>query len=310
MARVLVTGGAGFIGSHIVDALLARGDEVVVFDNLATGRLDNLKRALSHIELVEADLRDFDAVRHAMAGVDLVSHQAALGSVPRSLADPRTSNDVNVNGTLNVLVAAREAGVRRLVNASSSSVYGDTEELPKHEGMPLRPISPYALSKATAEEYARVFHGVYGTPTLSLRYFNVFGPRQNPDSQYAAAIPRFMKRLAAGERPQVYGDGSRSRDFTFVQNVVHANLLALSAPDAALGRSYNIGAGGQVGILDVIAAVQRAMGTSAQPEFIAKRDGDVLHSRAAIDAAREAFGYVPSVGFEEGIRLTVEAFRA
>lgn len=310
MARVLVTGGAGFIGSHIVDALLARGDEVVVFDNLATGRLDNLKRALSHIELVEADLRDFDAVRHAMAGVDLVSHQAALGSVPRSLADPRTSNDVNVNGTLNVLVAAREAGVRRLVNASSSSVYGDTEELPKHEGMPLRPISPYALSKATAEEYARVFHGVYGTPTLSLRYFNVFGPRQNPDSQYAAAIPRFMKRLAAGERPQVYGDGSQSRDFTFVQNVVHANLLALSAPDAALGRSYNIGAGGQVGILDVIAAVQRAMGTSAQPEFIAKRDGDVLHSRAAIDAAREAFGYVPSVGFEEGIRLTVEAFRA
>lgn len=308
MARVLVTGGAGFIGSHLTDAFVARGDEVVVLDNLATGRIENLHHLRDRITFLQTDLRDFEGVCKAVKGIDWISHQAALGSVPRSIADPRTTNDVNVNGTLNLLVAARDAGVQRLVLAGSSSVYGDTPELPKHEGMPLRPISPYALSKATAEEYARVFHHVYGLKTTTLRYFNVFGPRQDPNSQYAAAIPRFITYLLAAKAPTIYGDGSSSRDFTYIANVVHANLLAFEAGEASYGRAFNIGAGGQIGILELIDAIQKELGTKIKPEFLPSRAGEVLHSRAAISAATEAFGYEPIVSFEEGIHRTVASF--
>lgn len=308
MARILITGGAGFIGSHLVEAFIHRGDEVAVFDNLATGKLENIAHLRDRFVFHQEDLRDYDAVRSAVEGMDWVCHQAALGSVPRSIADPRTTNDVNVNGTLNVLTAAKEAGVKRVVCASSSSIYGDTPELPKHEGMPFRPISPYAMSKVAGEEYARIFHGVYGLQTVALRYFNVFGPRQDPNSQYAAAIPKFVTLLMDGKRPQIYGDGTSSRDFTYVANVVHANILAFHAGEAAFGRSFNIGTGGQVGILELIQTIQNTLGTNIPPEMIAERPGEVKHSRAAIEAAKTALGYEPLVSFEEGIAHTISSF--
>ncbi len=310
MARVLVTGGAGFIGSHIVDALVERGHEVRVFDNLSNGFRANLEHHQGRIEFLEQDLRDQEAVKRAMQGIDWVSHQAALGSVPRSINDPFTSNDVNVSGTLNVLIAAKDAGVKRLVMASSSSVYGDTEVSPKHEGLPLNPKSPYSVSKVTAESYTRVFHGVYGLETIALRYFNIFGPRQTPFSQYAAVVPLFTYGLLEGKAPRINGDGSFSRDFTFVANAVHANLLALEAPSAACGRAYNVGAGGNVTVLELFRAIQAEVGSNIEPEFGPVRAGDVAHSKASIDAAREAFGYGPIVSFEDGIRQTVASFKS
>lgn len=308
MPKTLVTGGAGFIGSHLVDALLAEGHEVAVLDNFATGSRENLRHLAGKVCIHETDIRDLDALHRAMEGAEFVLHQAALGSVPRSIADPRTSNDVNITGTLNVLIAARDAGVKRLTFASSSSVYGDTPELPKHEGMPFRPKSPYALTKVCAEEYCRVFYQVYGLETIALRYFNVFGPRQNPKGPYAAVIPLFCESIAAGKPPRINGDGKHSRDFTFIQNVVHANLLALKAPSSAVGRAYNCGAGGQFTLLELVDAICKATGKSVQPEFGEPRPGDVEHSCASIEDARKGFGYEPVVGFDEGIRRTVEYY--
>jgi nucleoside-diphosphate-sugar epimerase len=306
MAKTLVTGGAGFIGSHLVDALLARGDEVVVYDNLATGSKENIEHVKGRITFFEEDIRDPQALAHAMKGVDYVLHEAALGSVPRSIADPALSNEVNITGTLNVLIAARDAGVKRLVHASSSSIYGDSDVHPKHEGLPFKPKSPYALNKVAAEEYCRIFFDAYGFETIALRYFNVFGPRQSPKGAYAAVIPLFVEAILNGRRPRINGDGKHSRDFTYVDNVVQANLKALGAPASAAGKAYNAGAGGEYSLLQLVAAINEATGQNIEPEFGPERAGDIKHSNASIDRARAAFGYEPNVTFEEGIRRTVK----
>lgn len=307
MSRYLVTGGAGFIGSHIVDALVSRGDEVVVLDNLSTGRPENLAHR-REVEVVEGDLRNPETVRRAMRGVEFVSHQGALGSVPRSVDNPIATHEVNATGTLNVLVAAREAGVKRVVFASSSSVYGDTPTLPKLETMPTAPLSPYAVSKLAAEEYCRVFHRVYGLETVALRYFNVFGPRQRPDSQYAAVIPRFVDAVLANRPPQINGDGRQSRDFTFVANNVLANLLAFDAPGPLVaGQRFNIACDDQISLLELVEKINTIASRRVEPIFGPERAGDVRHSRAGIEAAREALGYRPTVAFDEGLTITVRA---
>jgi nucleoside-diphosphate-sugar epimerase len=308
--RCLVTGGAGFIGSHLTDRLVNEGHEVTVLDNLATGLESNLENVRSKIKFINGDLRNLETVREAVDAQDVIFHLGALGSVPRSIDDPITTNAVNVNGTLNILVAAKDAGVKRLIYASSSSVYGDTPVLPKVETMPMRPLSPYALSKVTAEEYFRVFHSVYGLETVSLRYFNVFGPRQRPDSQYAAVIPRFVTALLNHQAPTVHGDGTQSRDFTFVQNNVEANILAATAPAKKVaGKVFNIACDGQHSLLELIELIQYSIGSSIKPVFVATRAGDVRDSRADIRAAQQAFGYNPNIGFKDGMSITIKAFQ-
>jgi UDP-glucose 4-epimerase len=307
--RVLVTGGAGFIGSHLVRRLLDEGYGVRVFDNFATGSRANLAEVAESVEIVEADLRDLDAVRRAADGCRFALHQGALGSVPRSVEDPLESMAVNMTGTLNVLVAARDAGVSRVVFASSSSVYGDDVEMPKRETAKPKPLSPYALSKLSAEQACGIFTRLYGLETVALRYFNVFGPRQDPNSQYAAVIPRFVTAMLAGERPVVYGDGLQSRDFTYVANVVDANLLAMTRPaDEAVGASggvYNASCGGRTSLLDLASEINRILGTSIEPIHEPERPGDVKHSQAAVELAAECLGYTPRVDFAEGLERTV-----
>jgi UDP-glucose 4-epimerase len=307
MATYLVTGGAGFIGSHVAAALLARGDKVRILDNFSTGRWENLA-ALSGAEVIEGDVRSYHTVREAVDGVHFVLHQAALPSVPRSIRDPITSNDVNVVGTLNVLNASRDAKVARLVYASSSSIYGRNPELPKREDMMPLPISPYAVSKLAGENYCRAFTDMYGFETVMLRYFNVFGPRQNPKSQYSAVIPKFIDTLLEGGRPQVNGDGSQTRDFTYVDNVVQANLAACTAPSVA-GRIFNVAAGARYSLRDLLGELAEILGQPTDPVFHPTRMGDVPHSYAAIDAAASALGYRPTVAFAEGLRRTVESMR-
>ena len=309
MARYLVTGGAGFVGSHIVERLVARGEDVAVLDNLSTGNIGNLAPVRDRIEFREADLRDLDAVRSACRGADYVLHQGALPSVARSVEDPISSNGVNASGTLNVLVAAREAGVRRVVYASSSSAYGDTPTLPKREDMPANPLSPYAVSKYTGELYCQVFARLYGIETVALRYFNVFGPRQDPTSQYAAVIPKFIIAMQRGEPPLVFGDGEQSRDFTYVANVVEANLLACQAP-GAVGRVINIACGERVTLNELIGLMHRILGVHTPPTYGPPRAGDVKHSLADIGCARELLGYRVLVPLEEGLRRTAEWFSA
>jgi UDP-glucose 4-epimerase len=303
----LVTGGAGFIGSNIVEELLARGHRVAVFDNFATGKRENLKPYLANIELIEADLRDVDAVKRACAGRDFVLHQAALGSVPRSVADPVTSHEVNITGTLNVLMAARDAGVKRVVAASSSSVYGDTPTLPKIETMAVLPMSPYAVTKLATEKYCAAFFKVYGLETIALRYFNIYGPRQDPNGQYAAVIPRFISALRHGEQPVIYGDGLQSRDFTFVSLAVQANLLACEAPGVA-GEFYNVACGGQYSLLDVLGEINKQLGTDIVPRHEPARRGDVKHSRADISRIQTAMNYQPTVSLQAGMERTVAHF--
>jgi nucleoside-diphosphate-sugar epimerase len=307
--RVLVTGGAGFIGSHIVRRLLADDYDVRVFDNFSSGRRENLADVAGDVEVVEADLRDADAVKRAAEGCRFVFHEGAMGSVPRSVENPLEAFEVNATGTLNALVAARDAGVERLVYASSSSVYGDSPELPKREDARPDPLSPYALSKLSAEQACVIFARLYGMPTVSLRYFNVFGPRQDPQSQYAAVIPRFVTALLAGKRPVIYGTGEQTRDFTYVENVVEANMKALTAPAeravAAGGGVYNASVGGRTSLLELVAEVNKILGTSLDPIFEEGRRGDVLHSQAAIDLATEYLDYRPTVDFAEGLARTV-----
>ena len=308
MARFLVTGGAGFIGSNLARTLVARGDQVRVFDSFLTGRRDNLAD-LPDVEVVEGDIRDLDGLRVAMRGVDRVLHQAALPSVARSLKDPLASNEANVTGTLNVLIAARDAGVQRVVCASSSSVYGDTPTLPKVETMAPSPLSPYAVSKLSGEYYCSVFTRLFGVEAVSLRYFNVFGPFQDPSSDYAAVIPKFITIMARGERPLIHGDGTQSRDFTFIDNVVQANLKASEAPDVG-GEAFNVACGARYTLLDLVESLNRISRTSIEPRFGDPRPGDVQHSLADVDKARRLLGYEPTVTFEEGLERTVAWLRA
>jgi UDP-glucose 4-epimerase len=304
----LVTGGAGFIGSNLVRALLGRGDQVRVLDNLSTGRLANVDDLVDQFELFEADLRDLETIRTAVRGVEAVFHQAALPSVARSVADPLSSHNVNASGTLTLLLAARDAGVRRFVFASSSSVYGDTPVLPKAEDLPTSPLSPYAVSKLAAESYCRVFARLYGLETVSLRYFNVFGPHQDPGSAYAAVIPLFINAMLSGQRPRINGDGTQSRDFSYIDNVVQANLLAAERPQIG-GEVFNVACGERATLLDLVAALNRILGTNIEPEFGPPRPGDVQHSQADISRARERLGYEPLVEFEAGLERTVAWYR-
>jgi len=308
MATYLVTGGAGFIGSNIVHQLVARGEAVRVLDNFSTGRRENLAGVADRIELIEGDLRDPDPCRRAVDGVDYVLHQGAIPSVQRSVDDPFTTNDANITGTLNLLIAARDAGVRRVVYASSSSVYGDSPTLPKHETMTPRPKSPYAVSKLTAEYYCQVFTEVYGLETVSLRYFNVFGPRQDPTSHYAAVIPIFITALLQGQPVTVHGDGLQSRDFTYVSNNVEANLLAATAPDVS-GGIFNIACGKRYTLLELLDVLSNIIEVKVEKVHTESRPGDVRHSLASISQAEAQLGYQMSVDFEEGLRRTVAWYR-
>ena len=303
----LVTGGGGFIGSALVKRLLSEGQAVRVLDNFATGRRANLEEVLGDIELIEGDLQSYERVHNAVRGCDFAFHLGALPSVPRSIQDPLTSNATNVVGTLNVLLAARDEGVQRVVYASSSSLYGASRELPKHEEMPTLPIAPYAVSKLAAEGYCRAFHQVYGLETVALRYFNVFGPEQDPQSQYAAVIPNFITAALEGGRPVVHGDGEQSRDFTFVDNAVDANLLAASAAGAA-GEAFNIACGERTSLNEIVARLSALSGREIESVNVDPRPGDVRHSLADISKAREVLGYEPAVDFEEGLRRTYAEF--
>ncbi len=308
MAHYLITGGGGFIGSNLARALVEEGETVQVLDDFSTGRRENLEGLKRNITIIEGTICDREAVRTAIKGVNYCLHQAAIPSVPRSIAAPEASNRANIEGTLNVLLAAREAGVRRVVLASSSSVYGNVAGDPLVETLPRRPISPYGVTKACAEMYGEVFASLYDLDIVSLRYFNVFGPRQNPDSQYAAAIPIFVRHMLAGRRPPVHGDGRQARDFTFVSNVVSANLLVCRQAGSLRG-VFNVACGAAANLLEVIAALNRILGADLEPEFQPRRAGDIPWSCADISQARQAFGYVPKIGLEEGLRRTVSWLR-
>ncbi len=308
MVFYLVTGGAGFIGSHIVEELLKRGEKVRVLDNFSTGKRENIAPFLKEIELIEGDIRESKIVKKAMKGVDYVLHQAAIPSVFRSIKDPITTNEVNVLGTLNILMAAKEARVKKVVYASSSSVYGDTPTLSKREDMKSFPLSPYALSKLAGEEYSKLFFSLYGLETIILRYFNIFGPRQDPASQYAAVIPKFISSLLNGERPTIYGDGKQSRDFTYISNAVRANLLAatLKIKEGV----FNIACGKRITVNELVKGLNGIMNMNIEPLYTDPRPGDVRHSQADISRAGKVLGYKVEVDFEEGLKQTVDWFHS
>jgi UDP-glucose 4-epimerase len=309
-ARYLITGGAGFIGSNLAEALVRDGQQVRVLDNFSSGSLDNLAAISGRVEIVEGDLRDYAAVQRAMRGVDYVAHQGALRSVERSVDDPLSSDEVNVHGTLHILMAARDTpGVKRVVYASSSSVYGENPTLPKVEDQTPAPVSPYAVSKLAAENYCRVFSKLYGVETVSLRYFNVFGPKQSPESKYAAVIPLFMRAAMHDAPLEVHGDGAQSRDFTYIDNVVQANRLALTTPGVG-GEVFNVACNERHSLLDIIAVLERLVGRSLRRQHVAPRRGDVRHTQASIERIQKQLDFRPSVGFEEGMRRTWEWFRA
>ena len=305
--NVLVTGGGGFIGSNLVRALLERGDRVRVLDNFSTGNRANLAGLDGEVEMVDGELRSYERVHNAVRGVEVVFHQGALPSVPRSVHDPLTSSAVNVEGTLNVLLAARDEGIRRVVFASSSSVYGNAGTLPRVETAFPDPISPYAVSKLAAERYCVGFSRIYDLETVALRYFNVFGPRQDPTSQYAAVVPRFIAAIVAGRPVPIYGDGEQSRDFTYIANVVEANLLAAERPGAS-GRVLNVATGSQASVNQMADTVGAILGRPVEKEYLPQRAGDVRDSWADISQAREVLGFEPTIGLEDGLRLTAESF--
>jgi len=305
----LITGGAGFIGASLAEALVASGERVRIFDNFSTGLRANLEGFADKIEVAEGDLRDFEAVRRAMRGVSFVSHQAALRSVPRSVDDPLSSDEVNTHGTLHVLMAAREAKVRRVVYASSSSVYGDSPVLPKVEDQPTAPISPYAVSKLAGEQYCRVFTRLYGLETVGMRYFNVFGPKQSPESQYAAVVPLFIRAALRDEPLEVHGDGEQSRDFTYIDNVVQANRSAFTAPKAA-GEAFNIACGERHSVLDIAHTIERLLGKKLDIRHTPTRAGDVRHTLASIEKAQRLLDYRPTIDFDEGMGRTIEALKS
>jgi UDP-glucose 4-epimerase len=307
-ATYVVTGGAGFIGSHIAERLLREGYQVRVVDNFTTGKRSNIDRLLPQVELHEVSITDKDALDRAFAGADYVFHQAALPSVPRSIDDPLTTHHFNVTGTLNVLIAARDAGVKRVVYAASSSAYGDQAGEEKVETMQPHPLSPYGVSKLAGEYYCQAFTQCYGLETVCLRYFNVFGPRQDPQSLYAAVIPRFVTAMLRGDAPIIYGDGEQARDFTYIDNVVHGNLLATQAPDAA-GQVMNLALGGSITLLELVNKINRLLGTDIQPIHEPARSGDIKHSQASIARAQDLLDFAPVVDFDSGLARTVEWYR-
>ena len=305
--KFLVTGGAGFIGSNIVEALLQRGHAVRIIDNFSTGRRENIIKFRSDIEIVEGDIRSYHIVKKAVKDIEVILHEAALPSVPRSINDPITSNEVNVGGTLNILDAAKDAGVKRVVFASSSSIYGDNPELPKHEGMTPKPLSPYAVSKLTGEHYLHVFNKLYGLETIALRYFNVFGPRQDPTSQYSAVIPKFIKAIKNDKSPTIFGDGTQSRDFTYVANVVEANILAATT-DCQTPISMNCATHGQVTLNELVKEINNNLGKNIKPIYDEPRAGDIKHSFASIDLIKSTLNYTPTHMFKEGLIKTIESY--
>ncbi len=310
MSLYLITGVGGFIGSSLARALLARGEQVRGVDNFSTGKRENLVEILDHIDLHEADLLDLDAMRKACAGADFVLHEAAIPSVPKSVLDPLSSNRVNIDGTVNLLITARDAKVKRVVYAASSSAYGDTPTLPKHEAMKPDPISPYAVAKLASEHYMVSFYRCYGLETVSLRYFNVFGPRQDPSSPYSGVLAKFITLMLHGEQPTIYGDGEQSRDFTYIDNVVEANLLACKAPSSAVaGQVMNVATGCRITLNETFQLLQGLTSYKGEPKYAPEREGDIKHSLADIAKAQAALGYKPTVNFEEGLRRTVEWYR-
>jgi UDP-glucose 4-epimerase len=305
--RILVTGGAGFIGSNLVEELAARGHAVRLLDNFSSGQRANLAGLEGEVDLVEGDLRSYERVHHAVRGCEIVFHQGALPSVPRSVQDPITTSEINIGGTLNVLLNARDEGVRRVVFASSSSIYGNAPGLPRTESATPSPLAPYAVSKLAAEQYCRVFATVYGLETVSLRYFNVFGRHQDPNSEYSAVIPRFIAAMRDGRPPTIYGDGEQLRDFTHIDNVVVANLLAMEAPGAS-GEVFNIGCGTAYSLNDLVAILNRLLDSEIEPVHTAPRPGDVERSWADVSRAGEVLGYAPTIDLEEGLRRTLPSF--
>jgi nucleoside-diphosphate-sugar epimerase len=308
MARYLVTGGAGFIGSHIAETLVKRGDDVRVLDNLSTGKMENLAGIAGRFEFIEGDIRDLETCRRAVEGVGTVFHEAALASVARSVDDPLLANAINVTGTLNLLVAARDAGVRSFVLASSSAVYGDDPAMPKVEGREGRPVSPYGANKLFDEKYAQTFHILHGMNTVSLRYFNVFGPRQDPDSEYSAVIPLFITKVLRGERPTIFGDGEQSRDFIFVEDVVRANLLAAESEDAA-GEAFNVACGIGTTVNGLLAAINEVLGAKVEARYAPPRPGDILHSTADISKVKRLTGFTPGLSFRDGLRAAIAWYK-
>lgn len=308
MAKYLITGGAGFIGSHISEELVKRDHEVRILDNFLTGKRENIASFLDKIELIEGDIKDFETCQCALEGVDFVLHQAALPSVPRSIKDPLATNENNIRGTLNVLLASREAKVKKVVFASSSSVYGDDTHLPKIEGRQGSPLSPYALSKLVGEHYCRIFSQIYGLSTVFLRYFNIFGPRQDPFSQYAAVIPNFITKMLKGEKPIIFGDGEQSRDFTFVSNVVEANILASKAQDVS-GEAFNIACGERTTVNSLAKTINEVLKINIDPVHDEPRPGDVKNSFAEISKARKMLKYEPLVPFNEGLKKTINWYQ-
>jgi UDP-glucose 4-epimerase len=307
--KYLVTGGAGFIGSNLVKKLLEMGEDVRILDNFATGKRENVLPYINnpHLTVIEGDLRSFHIVRTAVKGVDYILHQGALPSVPRSINDPITTNDVNILGTLNILEAAKEFGVKRVVCASSSSIYGNSETLPKVETMPVNPMSPYALTKYAQERYCQIYYNLYGLETVALRYFNVFGPNQDPTSQYSAVIPKFIKLMSEDKEPVIYGDGTQSRDFTYIDNVVYANILACNAEKAA-GEVINIACGESYTLLELVKMINEILGKNIKTRFAPERPGDVKHSLANIDKAKELLDFKVKMNFIKGIQHSMEYF--
>jgi nucleoside-diphosphate-sugar epimerase len=307
--KYLVTGGAGFIGSNLVRKLLEMEEDVRILDNFATGKRENILPLINnpHLTVIEGDLRSFHIVRTAVKGVDYILHQGALPSVPRSINDPITTNDVNILGTLNILEAAKEFGVKRVVCASSSSIYGNSETLPKVETMPVNPMSPYALTKYAQERYCQIYYNLYGLETVALRYFNVFGPNQDPTSQYSAVIPKFIKLMSEDKEPVIYGDGTQSRDFTYVDNVVYANLLACNA-EKAVGEVINVACGKSYTLLELVKMINEILGKNIKPRFAPERPGDVKHSWAGIDKAKELLCYGVKVDFKKGLANIVKYY--
>lgn len=309
MTTYLITGGAGFIGSNIAARLVKEeGSKVKILDNFSTGKRENISAFLDRIEVIEADIRDFKEVKKSLEGVDYCFHQAALPSVERSVRDPLTSNEVNITGTLNILIAAKDLGVKRVIYASSSSAYGDTPVLPKREDMNPSPLSPYAVTKLTGEEYCHLFYTIYGLQTISLRYFNVFGPNQDPTSPYAAVIPKFITAILAGKEVIIYGDGGQSRDFTYIDNVVEANILATKT-NMGFGETFNIACGQRVTLNELAKSLAKIFNVDIKPVHVDPRAGDVRHSLADISKAQTYFGYEPKIDFEKGLTLTVEWYK-